>query len=117
MTRAKCRPGVIRAGLDDDDAVSEAMVMPAPKQHKPQRAEGVLIKWEPARGFGFVRRDHFAFVRHDHNVGNVFVSSKAVRHSGIDEDDLQVGMRLSFSLHPDPDPSRAPWATNIEIQR
>jgi hypothetical protein len=27
---------------------------------------------------------------------------------------LQVGMRLSFSLHPDPN-GRAPWATNISV--
>jgi cold shock CspA family protein len=84
------------------------MAIPAPKQHKPQRAEGVLIKWDIGRGFGFVRRDQ--------GVGNVFVSGKAVRWSGIDEADLHVGMRLVFSLHPDPD-GRAPWATNIEIRR
>jgi cold shock CspA family protein len=93
------------------------MAIPAPKQNKPPRVEGVLIKWDSDRGFGFVRRDHFTFVRHGHNDGNVFVSGKAVRYSGLNEDDLQVGMRLSFSLHPDPDPSRAPWATNIEIRR
>jgi hypothetical protein len=47
-------------------------------------------------------------VRRDQGVGDVFVSGKACRHSGIDEADLQVGMRLAFSLHPDPN-GRAPW--------
>jgi cold shock CspA family protein len=84
------------------------MVMAAAKKHKPQRADGVLVFWNADRGFGYARRDH--------GVGEVFVSGKAVRYSGIDEADLQVGMRLSFSLHPDAN-GRAPWATNIEIQR
>ena len=84
------------------------MAIPAPKVNKPRHVEGVLVKWEPARGFGFARLNH--------GVGDVFVSGKAVRFSGFDEADLQVGMRLAFSLHPDPN-GRAPWATNIEIRR
>jgi cold shock CspA family protein len=67
---------------------------------------GTLVKWNAARGFGFARRDHGE---------DVFVFGKDVRYSGINEDDLQVGMRLSFVQRPDEKPGRAARAIYIRI--
>jgi len=72
----------------------------------PERAVGRLITWNADRSYGFVRRDH--------GVGDVFVSGKEVRHSGISEGDLKIGMRLAFELWQD-DNGRRPWATNISV--
>jgi cold shock CspA family protein len=68
---------------------------------------GRLIKWSPDRGFGFVRRDV---------VGDdIFISAKDARYSGLNEDDLKVGMRLSFVPWPDAKPGRAPRAVFIRV--
>jgi cold shock CspA family protein len=67
---------------------------------------GTLIKWHPDRGFGIARRDHGE---------DVFVSAKDVRYSGLNEDDLQVGMQLSFVPFPDEKPGRADRAIYIRI--
>ena len=82
--------------------------MPAADKQRamPERAVGTLIKWNADRGFGFVRRDHGE---------DVFVSGKDVRYSGINEDDLQVGTRLSFVPWPDEKPGRADRAVHIRI--
>jgi cold shock CspA family protein len=70
-------------------------------------AVGTLIKWNPARGFGFVRRDV---------VGDdIFISAKDARYSGLNEADLQVGARLSFVPLPDAKPDRAPRAVFIRV--
>jgi cold shock CspA family protein len=68
---------------------------------------GTLIKWKPDRGFGFVRRD----------VGgdDIFISAKDARYSGLNEDDLKVGMRLSFVPWPDQKPGRTPRAVYIRV--
>jgi cold shock CspA family protein len=82
--------------------------MPADKQRKvPQRAVGRLVKWDTDRGFGFVRRDYGE---------DVFVSAKDVRHSGLNDDDLQVGTRLSFVPWPDEKSGRAPRAIHIRVE-
>jgi cold shock CspA family protein len=70
-------------------------------------AVGTLIKWNAVRGFGFLRRDV---------VGDdIFISAKDVRYSGLDENNLQVGMRLSFVPLPDAKPDRAPRAVYIRV--
>jgi hypothetical protein len=45
----------------------------------------------------------------------IFISAKDARHSGLSEDDLQVGMRLSFVPWPDKNPDRAPRAVYIRV--
>ena len=70
-------------------------------------AVGTLIKWNAERGFGFVRRDV---------VGDdIFISGKDARYSGLNEDDLKIGLRLSFVPRPDDRPGRAPRAIYIRI--
>ena len=72
----------------------------------PERAVGRLVSWNADRSFGFIRRDH--------GVGDVFVSGKEVRNSGISERDLKIGMRLAFEFWRDEN-GRRPWATNISV--
>jgi cold shock CspA family protein len=57
---------------------------------------GTLVKWNAERGFGFVRRAQGA---------DVFVSAKDARYSGINEDDLKVGVRLSLCPGPTTGPA------------
>jgi CspA family cold shock protein len=81
------------------------MTVPADKQHNAKFATGRLVFWNADRGFGFLRRDV---------VGDeIFISAKVCRHSGIN-DDLQVGVRVSFELRQD-DAGRAPRAIHIRI--
>jgi cold shock CspA family protein len=72
----------------------------------PERAVGRLVSWNRDRSFGHVRRDY--------GVGDVFISGREVRRSGISEDDLKIGMRLAFELFQD-DNGRRPWAANISV--
>ena len=83
------------------------MVMRAvDKQHNAKLATGRIVFWNPTRGFGFLRRDV---------VGDeIFISAKTCRHSGINDDDLQVGVRVSFELRQD-DAGRAPRAIHIRV--
>jgi cold shock CspA family protein len=69
-------------------------------------AVGTLVKWNAERGFGFICGDHGA---------DVFLSAKDARYSGLNEDDLQVGARLSFVPWPDDRPGRADRAIYIRI--
>jgi cold shock CspA family protein len=82
------------------------MTVPAAKQHNARLATGRIVFWNPTRGFGFLRRDV---------VGDdIFISAKACRHSGINDDDLQVGTRVAFELRPDEN-GRSPRAIRVRI--
>jgi cold shock CspA family protein len=70
----------------------------------PERAVGVLVSWNPIKGYGYLHRDHGE---------DVSVSRKDVRYSGINEDDLRIGLRLSFV--PTTDDPRGPRATHIRV--
>jgi cold shock CspA family protein len=83
------------------------MTVPAAKQRiKRERVVGRLVKWNIDRGYGFVCREHGK---------DVFLSARDAFFSGLNVDDLRVGLKLSFVPWPDEKPGRADRAICIQI--
>jgi hypothetical protein len=72
-----------------------------------ERVVGILISWHPTRGFGFVHCDHGA---------DIWIGRKDLARSGVVEDDLRIGSRLSFVPLADDRPDYAPRATYIRVE-